>query len=67
MNAPPNGYGGFYNHNPNVQWSYPSFNYKNNVGTQNPSSYPNQQFQGYSNPPQHQHQQPYLHLLNISR
>ena len=43
MNAPPNGYSGFYNHNPNARWSHPSFNYKNNVGIQNPSSYPKQQ------------------------
>ena len=57
MNAPLNGYGGFYNHNPNVRWWHQGFSYKNNTGIQNQNSYSKQQYQGnqcqrYSYPPQ---------------
>ena len=65
MNAPPMGYGGFYNPNPNARWSHLGFSYKNNAGTQNHNSFPKQpfqgnQFQGYPNLPQPQYQQPPL-------
>ena len=44
INAPPQGYGGFYN--PNTRWSHPGFSYKNKSASQNQNPFPRQPYQG---------------------